>query len=64
MKRVEHVIARSSATILAASCIVSIAIVMQFYHPHGWERWVGVVFWIAVAMAVIDYARTLLNLRK
>jgi predicted unusual protein kinase regulating ubiquinone biosynthesis (AarF/ABC1/UbiB family) len=64
IKRVEHVVARSSATVLAAACIIGLAIMMQFYHPHGWERWIGVVFWIAVAMAVIDYVRTLLNLRK
>ena len=24
-----------------------------------WERWIGVVFWIAVPFAVIDYVRTL-----
>jgi hypothetical protein len=36
---------------------------MQFYRPSGWEAWIGVVFWIAAAMAVIDYVRTLLNLR-
>jgi ubiquinone biosynthesis protein len=64
LKRVEHVVARASATILAAACIVALAIIVQFYHPHGWERWIGVAFWIALAMAVIDYVRTLLNLRK
>jgi hypothetical protein len=26
--------------------------------------WIGVVFWIAVASAAIDYVRTLLMLRK
>ena len=41
-----------------------IALVMQFYHPQGWERWIGVVFWIAVAFVFIDYIRTLLTLRK
>lgn len=64
IKRVEHLVARSNATVLAAACIVGIAIVMQFYHPQGWQRWIGVVFWIAVAIAVIDYVRTLLTLRK
>ncbi len=64
IKRVEHVAARSNATVLAAACIVGLAIVMQFYHPRGWDGWIGVVFWIAAAMAVIDYVRTLLNLRK
>jgi ubiquinone biosynthesis protein len=64
MKRLEHLVARSNATVLAAACIVGIAMVMQFYHPQGWERWIGVVFWIAVAFVFIDYIRTLLTLRK
>jgi ubiquinone biosynthesis protein len=64
LKRLEHMVARSSATILAAACIVGLAVVMQFYHPQGLQRWIGLVFWIAVACAVVDYLRTLLNLRK
>jgi ubiquinone biosynthesis protein len=63
MKRVEHVVARSNATILAAACIVGLALVMQFYRPQGWERWIGVVFAITVTIALIDYVRTLLDLR-
>lgn len=63
IKRVEHLVARTNATLLAASCIIALAVVMQFYHPRGWEAWIGVVFWIAMATAVIDYVRTLLNLR-
>ena len=64
IKRFEHMVARISATILAAACIVGLAIVIQFYHPQGWQRWIGVVFWIALASAIIDYLRTLLTLRK
>jgi len=64
MKRLEHLVARSNATLLAAACIVGLAVVMQFYHPQGWQGWIGAVFWIAVAIAVIDYVRTLLTLRK
>jgi predicted unusual protein kinase regulating ubiquinone biosynthesis (AarF/ABC1/UbiB family) len=64
MKRFEHLVSRANATILAAACIVGIAIVMQFYRPQGWERWIGVVFWLAVAAAFIDYLRTLWNLRE
>ena len=63
-KRLEHMVARTSATILAAACIIGAAVAMQFYHPRIWERWFGVLFWIAVASASIDYVRTLLNLRK
>ena len=64
MQRLEHLVARANATILAAACIVGIAIVMQFYRPQGWQRWIGAVFWIAVAAALIDYLRTLWTLRK
>ena len=64
MKRIDHAFARVSATLLAAACIIGLAVVMQFYHPKGWERWFGVLFWIALASAIIDYIRTLLTLRK
>ena len=64
IKRFEHMVARSNATILAAACIIGLAVVMQFYHPRQWQGWIGVVFWIAVALALIDYVRTLLTLRK
>src|SRR5262249_6718271 len=42
--------ARLNATLLAAACIVGLAIVMLVYRPHGWHEWIGVVFWI-VAVA-------------
>jgi ubiquinone biosynthesis protein len=64
IKQVEHVVARTNATLLAAACIVALAIIMQFYHPRGWETWIGVVFWVVVAVTVIDYVRTLLRLRS
>jgi ubiquinone biosynthesis protein len=64
IKRLEHMVARTSATILAGACIIGLAVVMQFYHPQGWERWFGVLFWIALASAIIDYIRTLLTLRR
>jgi ubiquinone biosynthesis protein len=64
MKRLEHLVARLNATILAAACIIGLAVVMQFYHPRGWQGWIGAAFWIGVAMVVIDSIRTLLTLRK
>ena len=48
IKRLEHMVARTNATMLAAASIVGLAVVMLFYHPHGWQVWIGVVFWIAV----------------
>jgi ubiquinone biosynthesis protein len=62
--RFERVVERANATMLAAACIVALAIVMLFYHPQGWQRWIPVIFWIAVAAAVIHVVRTLLALRR
>jgi ubiquinone biosynthesis protein len=62
--RFERVVERANATMLAAACIVALAIVMLFYHPQGWQRWIGVIFWIAVAAAVIHVVRTILALRR
>lgn len=62
--RFERIVERANATMLAAACIVALAIMMLFYHPQGWQRWIGVIFWIAVAAAVIHVIRTLLALRK
>lgn len=64
IERFEHVVERANATMLAAACIVALAIVMLFYHPQGWQNWIGVIFWIAVAVAIVHSIRTLLALRK
>jgi ubiquinone biosynthesis protein len=62
--RFERIVERANATMLAAACIVALAIVMLFYHPQGWTRWIPIIFWIAVAAAVVHVVRTLLALRK
>ncbi len=62
--RFERTVERANATMLASACIVAIAIIMLFYHPQGLERWIGAVFWIAVAAAFVHIVRTLLALRK
>jgi ubiquinone biosynthesis protein len=62
--RFERIVERANATMLAAACIVALAIVMLFYHPQGWQQWIGVVFWVAVAAAIIHAVRTLFALRK
>ena len=64
MKRFEHLVSRTNATILAAASIIGLSVIMQFYHPHRWESWIGIVFWIVVGSVIIDYARTLWNLKK
>ena len=64
MRRVAHLAARSNATILAAACIVGLTTAMQFYRPHGWQRWIGVLFGVLVVVAVVDSVRTMLALRR
>jgi ubiquinone biosynthesis protein len=64
MKRFEHMVARTNTTMLASASIVGLSVIMLVYHPHGWQLWIGVVFWIASASVIIDSIRTLLGLRK
>lgn len=64
IKRLEHMVERLNATMLAAACIVGLAIVLQIYHPQGWQQWIGVVVWIALIAAIAAAVRTLLGLRK
>jgi ubiquinone biosynthesis protein len=64
MKRVEHLVERANATILAAACIVGLAIVLQLYHPQGWQQWIGVVVWIALIGAIAAAVRTLVGLLR
>ncbi|HEY0615225.1 MAG TPA: AarF/UbiB family protein [Candidatus Elarobacter sp.] len=64
VKRLEHMVERANATMLAAACIVGLAIVLQLYHPEGWRQWIGVAVWIALIAAIAAAVRTLLGLRK
>jgi ubiquinone biosynthesis protein len=64
MQRLERLVARINVTILAAACVVGLAIVMLVYRPHGWQAWIGVVFWIVVVGAIAAVARALWRLRK
>jgi uncharacterized membrane protein SirB2 len=64
MKRLEHIVERVNATMLAAACIVGLAIVLQIYHPEGWRQWIGVAVWIALIAAIAAAVRTLLGLRQ
>jgi ubiquinone biosynthesis protein len=58
IKRLERVVERSNASVLAAACIVGLAVVMLFYRLQGWQAWIGLVFWVAVGTAIIRAVRT------
>jgi ubiquinone biosynthesis protein len=64
VNRLEHMVERANVTILAAACIVGLAIVLNIYHPQQWRQWILVVAWIALGAAVAAVVRTLLGLRK
>jgi ubiquinone biosynthesis protein len=64
VKRLEHMVERANATILAAACIVGLAIVLVIYHPDGWRQWIAIGVWIALVAAIAATVRTLLGLRK
>lgn len=64
LRRFERAVERANASMLAAACIVGLAIVMLFYHPQGWQTWIGVIFWVAVAAAIAHVLRTLIALRR
>jgi ubiquinone biosynthesis protein len=64
VNRLEHMVERANATMLASACIVGLAIVLQIYHPQGWQQWIGVVVWIGIIAAIAAVVRTLLGLRK
>ena len=64
VNRLEHMVERANVTMLAAACIVGLAIVLQIYHPQEWRQWIGVAVWIALIAAVAAVVRTLLGLRR
>jgi ubiquinone biosynthesis protein len=58
VRRFEHTVERANATMLASACIVGLAILMLVYHPDGWQRWIGVIFWAVVAVTFLIVLRT------
>ncbi len=64
VRRFERTAERVNLTLLAAACIVGLAIVLNFYRPQGWGQWIAVPFWIAIAAVVVVVVRTLFALRR
>jgi ubiquinone biosynthesis protein len=63
MHRLERLAARTNAAILTAASVVGLAIVMLVYRPHGWDSWIGAVFWAVGIVATLGAARALWRLR-
>ncbi|MBV8370651.1 MAG: AarF/ABC1/UbiB kinase family protein [Candidatus Eremiobacteraeota bacterium] len=64
MRRFERTAERVNATVLAAACIVALAIVLQFYRPSGWQQWIAVPFWIGITAVIVAVVRMLVALRR
>ncbi len=48
---------RVNITLIAAACIVGLAVLTIYYHPQGWQGVVAVVVWVAIVIAVVAMAR-------
>lgn len=58
MTRFERTVETVNAALLSAACIVGLAIVLLIYRPQGLQRWIGIAFWIVVALAFVFSLRT------
>ncbi len=55
--RLERMVERVNVTLIAAACIVGLAVLTIYYHPHGWFGVVSGIVWVAIAIAIIAVLR-------
>lgn len=55
--RMERMVERVNITLIAAACIVGLAVLTIYYHPQGGHGVVAAVVWVAVAIAFVAMAR-------
>ncbi|PZR56759.1 MAG: ABC transporter [Candidatus Meridianibacter frigidus] len=58
LNRLEVMVERANATMLAAACIVGITVLLAVYRPHGTQAVVAWVFWAAIVICVLWISRT------
>jgi ubiquinone biosynthesis protein len=58
LARLERMVERANATIIAAACFVGMTVLFAVYRPSGSQTAAGWLFWIALAIAVIVGVRT------
>ena len=56
--RLERMVERANATMIAAACVVGMTVLFAVYHPAGWQNAAAWLFWIACAIAAIVALRT------
>lgn len=55
--RMERMVERVNITLIAAACIVGLAVLTIYYHPQGWHAAVAGVVWVAIVIALVAMAR-------
>ena len=58
MSRMERMVERANASMIASACIVAIAILFLVSHPAGWRTGAATILWVATIIAVFWVART------
>ena len=58
--RMERMVERANASMLASAFIVGMAVLFSVYHPAGWSA-IAWIFWLVFAIAAIVVARTALG---
>jgi hypothetical protein len=58
LQRLERMVERANATMIAAACIVGLTVLLVVYHPQAWQATVAWTFWIAFVIAVVITFRT------
>lgn len=59
LTRMERMVERLNVTLIAAACIVGLAILLMYYHPVGLFGVIGGVVWAAIVIAVLAVLRIL-----
>ncbi|MBV8373246.1 MAG: AarF/ABC1/UbiB kinase family protein, partial [Candidatus Eremiobacteraeota bacterium] len=59
--RLERMVERANATMIAAACVVGMAVLFAVYRPFGGPVAAAWLFWIAFAIAVVVIVRTILG---
>jgi len=60
LRRLERMVERANAAMIAAACIVGITILLAVYHPQGWQAAIAWTFWVAIVIAATIVFRTAL----
>lgn len=55
--RMERMVERVNITLIAAACIVGLAVLLIYYHPQSWHGALSGVVWVAIVIAVAAMAR-------